>query len=154
MPIPDFQSLMLPILEMYGDKLGTWIGKMPSTDLKMKLTLSDEEIKSFFRVVNSIRFNNRFGWATVYLLKSGLLSRPSRGKYLITPRGFDVLNENPRKINMKYLEKFPEYLNFKDFKGETIEEKVSPPKVIEYRLHRNPWSRVIKKFEMSLLIIY
>lgn len=125
MPIPDFQSLMLPILEYYGDKLEH--GSQDALGhLKTKLKLTDEEIKELLPSGKQYRFNNRVGWATIYLMKSGLLSRPSRGKYIITPRGLDVLNEKPKKINMKYLEKFQEYVNFKDFKGEKSEEKVLP----------------------------
>jgi restriction system protein len=60
------------------------------------------------------------------LKKSGLLNRPLRGKYIITSRGLDVLKEKPERINMKYLEKFQEYLDFKDFRNETIENKNLP----------------------------
>jgi len=125
MPIPDFQSLMLPILKFYGDKLehGT---QSVLGDLKIKLKLTDEEINELLPSGKQYRFNNRVGWATIYLMKSGLLNRPSRGKYIITPRGLDVLNVKPEKINMKYLEKFQEYVDFKDFKSDKSEDKVLP----------------------------
>lgn len=122
MPIPDFQSLMLPILEMYGDNREHQSLSVLN-DLKVKLKLTDQEINELLPSGKQYRYNNRFGWATVYLLKSGLLSRPSRGKYLITQRGLDVLKEKPERINMKYLEKFKEYLDFRDFRNETIENK-------------------------------
>jgi restriction system protein len=125
MPIPDFQSLMLPILKFYGDKLehGT---QSVLGDLKIKLKLTDEEINELLPSGKQYRFNNRVGWATIYLMKSGLLNRPSRGKYIITSRGLDVLKEKPEKINMKYLEKFQEYVDFKDFKSDKSEDKVLP----------------------------
>jgi restriction system protein len=122
MPIPDFQSLMLPILEMYGDNR-EHSSMSVLNDLKLKLKLSDEEINELLPSGKQYRYNNRFGWATVYLLKSGLLSRPSRGIYVITARGLDVLKERPAKINMKYLEKFPEYLEFRDFRNELTDDK-------------------------------
>lgn len=125
MPIPDFQSLMLPILEMYGDNR-EHSSLSVLNDLKVKLKLTDQEINELLPSGKQYRYNNRFGWATVYLLKSGLLSRPSRGKYLITPRGLEVLKEKPERINMKYLEKFKEYLDFRDFRNETIENKNLP----------------------------
>jgi len=125
MPIPDFQSLMLPILEMYEDNR-EHSSLSVLNDLKLKLKLSDEEINELLPSGKQYRYNNRFGWATVYLLKSGLLSRPSRGKYLITSRGLEVLKEKPERINMKYLEKFKEYLDFRDFRNETIESKNLP----------------------------
>jgi restriction system protein len=125
MPIPDFQSLMLPVLEFYGNKLEH--GSQDALGhLKTKLKLTDEEINELLPSGRQFRFNNRVGWAIIYLKKSGLLNRPSRGKYIITSRGLDVLNEKPEKINMKYLEKFQEYVDFKDFKSDKSEDK-SPP---------------------------
>ena len=125
MPIPDFQSLMLPILTLYGDKCEH--GSLDIlNNLRKQLKLTDEEKNELLPSGKQYRFNNRFGWATVYLLKAGLLSRPSRGTYVITPRGLEVLNENPEKINMKYLEKFQEYIDFKNFKGEENADKIPP----------------------------
>lgn len=125
MPIPDFQSLMFPLLEFYGDKL-----EHGSQDalcyLKTKLKLTDDEINELLPSGKQYRFNNRVGWAIIYLMKSGLLNRPSRGKYIITPRGLDVLKEKPDKINMKYLEKFQEYVDFKNFKSDKSEDESSP----------------------------
>jgi restriction system protein len=115
---------MLPILEFYGDKQEH--GKQDVIDsLSAKLKLTEEEINELLPSGKQNRFENRIGWATIYLMKSGLLNRPSRGKYIISSRGLDVLNEKPQKINMKYLEKFPEYLDFKEFRNEKIE--VNPP---------------------------
>jgi restriction system protein len=125
MPIPDFQSLMLPILEFYGDKLEHGSQNVLG-DLKIKLKLTDDEINELLPSGKQYRFNNRVGWATIYLMKSGLLNRPSRGKYIITSRGLEVLKEKPEKINMKYLEKFKEYVDFKDFKSDKSEDKSSP----------------------------
>ena len=125
MPIPGFQSLMLPILEFYGDKLEH--GSQDALGhLKTKLKLTDEEINELLPSGRQFRFNNRVGWAIIYLKKSGLLNRPSRGKYIITLRGLDVLKEKPERINMKYLEKFQEYVDFRDFRNETIDDKSLP----------------------------
>jgi restriction system protein len=125
MPIPDFQSLMLPILTLYGDKREH--GSLDIlNDLRSQLKLTDEEKNELLPSGKQYRFNNRFGWATVYLLKAGLLNRPSRGTYIITPRGLEVLKEKPEKINMKYLEKFQEYVDFKNFKGEGRVDETTP----------------------------
>ena len=128
MPIPDFQSLMLPILEYYRDK-----SEHTSQDvlvyLKGKLKLTDEETNELLPSGKQNRFNNRVYWAIIYLMKSGLLSRISRGNYRITSRGLEVLIEKPGKINMKYLEKFPEYLEFRDFRNEPDVNKNLPPEI-------------------------
>jgi len=116
---------MLPILEYYGDKLEHGSQNVLG-NLKIKLKLTDEEINELLPSGKQYRFNNRVGWAIIYLMKSGLLNRPSRGKYIITSRGLEVLKEKPEKINMKYLEKFQEYVDFKDFKSDKSEDKVLP----------------------------
>jgi restriction system protein len=125
MPIPDFQSLMLPILEFYSDK-----SEHGSQDvlgyLKEKFKLTDEEINELLPSGRQQRFSNRVGWATIHLMKAGLLNRPSRGNYVITSRGLDLLKEKPNKISIKSLEKFQEYLDFRDVRRETSVEKNLP----------------------------
>ena len=125
MPIPDFQSLMLPVLDYYGDKIEHG-SQEALVHLKTKLKLTNEEINETLPSGKQYRFNNRVGWAIIYLLKSGLLDRLSRGKYIITTRGLEVLREKPDRINMKYLEKFQEYVDFKNFKNNETEDKNLP----------------------------
>ena len=59
-------------------------------------------------------FNNRVGWANSYLKKAGLLESPRRGALRITARGRQVLSDNPPKIDVKFLERFPEFVEFRD----------------------------------------
>lgn len=115
MTVPDFQTLMLPVLQHYTDKLEhTKQETIESIAIKLKLT--SEERNDILPSGGQLRFDNRVGWAITYLLKSGLLNRTSRGRYVITNRGITVLNEKPEKITMKYLEQFPEYIEFKNYK--------------------------------------
>lgn len=62
-------------------------------------------------------FYNRVGWARTYLTKSGLLEMSRRSFYKITERGCTVLEGNPARIDMKYLEQFPEYIEFREREG-------------------------------------
>ena len=55
---------------------------------------------------------DRVGWAYYHLFRAGLLDRPRRGHYTITPRGLEALKENPAGIDQKYLKRFPEYLEY------------------------------------------
>lgn len=55
---------------------------------------------------------NRVHWAITYLAKCGLIERPARGVVKITDRGVAVLAENPTRIDLKYLSRFPEYAAF------------------------------------------
>jgi restriction system protein len=56
---------------------------------------------------------DRVLWAITYLRKSGLLESVSWGVFRITPRGKALLEENPKSLDLKDLERYPEYLDFK-----------------------------------------
>jgi restriction system protein len=121
MTVPDFQTLTLPVLQYYGDKLEH--SKQETIDaVAIKIKLTDVDRNDLLPSGTQFRFDNRLSWAITYMLKAGLLNRTSRGRYAITNRGLIVLNENPEKITTKYLEQFPEYLDFKKYKKETESE--------------------------------
>jgi len=127
MAVPDFQTLMLPVLQYHGDNIEH--SKQEAVDaLAIKLKLTEEERNELLPSGDQYRYDNRVGWAITYLLKSGLLKRTSRGRYVITEKGLGVLKEKPEKINMKYLEKFPEYVEFRSYRRET-EPKIDDTEV-------------------------
>jgi len=116
MPIPDFQSIMLPLLKLTGD------GKEHSLhELFDKLTeeflLSSQEINHLLPSGKQTTFYNRVTWARIYLTKSGLLEITRRSHYRITPRGEKVLETSPSRVDVKYLEQFPEYVEFREKAG-------------------------------------
>ena len=57
-------------------------------------------------------FDNRIGWTRTYLKKAGLVQSPSRGVYVITSAGKQVLNENPPHIDNLYLQRFESFRKF------------------------------------------
>jgi restriction system protein len=139
MTVPDFQTLMLPVLQYHGDKLEHT--KQETIEaLATQFKLTSEERKDTLPSGNQLRFDNRLSWSITYLVKSGLLTRTSRGKCTITNRGLTVLNEKPSKITTKYLEKFPEYLAFKNYKKE-VETKT------EYNEISTPQERLESSYQ-------
>lgn len=111
MAIPDFQSIMLPLLNLSAD--GDIHNSHEATGkLAREFDLSDEEV-SILITSGPHKFHNRVSWAKTYLKKAGLLKYPQRGYFQITQRGIDVLGENPEKINIAYLERFPEFTEFR-----------------------------------------
>ncbi len=60
------------------------------------------------------KMDNRVGWSLTYLFQAGLISRPRRGSSVITHQGRAALVGNPSRIDMKALEAYPAYLEFKD----------------------------------------
>ncbi|PTY02063.1 restriction endonuclease [Verrucomicrobia bacterium LW23] len=112
MPIPDYQSCMLPLLRFAGDGSERQI-KDAVQALAVQLNLTEEDLNEYLPSGQQPVFINRLGWARTYLTKAGLLGKPKRGFFQITERGKAVLKENPPEINIKYLDRFPEFLEFR-----------------------------------------
>ena len=124
MPIPDYQACMLPLLRYAGDGDEHQL-KDAISALASDFSLTDEERNEFLPSGQQPVFTNRVGWARTYLKKAGLLSSPRRGYFKITERGTDVLKENPSEINQKYLERFPEFIEFKSIRRDRNEDNGS-----------------------------
>ena len=120
MAVPDFQSIMLPLLEIFKDGEIHNSGELFES-LTAKFNLSEEDRKELLPSGRQGKFANRVGWARTYLIKSGLLERIEKGKYKIMERGLNVLDEQPDHINIKYLKRFPELIEFIGGKSPEIE---------------------------------
>ena len=111
--IPDYQSLMLPILKHVSDRQ-----EHKYRDLIEKLAaefqVSDEERKELLASGNQAVFDNRVGWAKTYLKKAGLLDSPKRATFVITQIGIETLKKNPDRVDAKYLRQFPAFLEFQN----------------------------------------
>jgi restriction system protein len=102
MTIPDFQTVMLPILNYSYDKEEHTVGQTIE-QLSSQFNLSNEEKAELLPSGTQYRFDNRIHWAITYLSKSGLLERTGRGKYRITPIGIKAVEEKPNKIDKEFL---------------------------------------------------
>jgi restriction system protein len=122
MTIPDYQSIMLPLLKLVSDKQEHKMRDVTDT-LADQFELSDEERKVLIPSGTQALLYNRVGWARTYLVKAGLLETPRRGHIIITESGLKLLAENPTEINTKLLKR---YLGFRDFQSIGSEDK--PPK--------------------------
>ncbi len=109
--IPDFQSIMLPLLRITGDKKEHAIHEVREK-LAEHFNLTKEERAELLSKSKQTKFNNRVGWARTYLKKANLLTYTQKAHFKITQRGLDVLQKNPSKINVKYLKQFPEFIKF------------------------------------------
>lgn len=130
MAIPDFQTLMLPLLKSVEDKREHLFRDIVEL-LAKQYGLTDEERKQLLPSGRYPTFDNRVGWAKTYLKKAGLIEQPKRSYFKITARGADVLKKNPASMNMKYLEQFPEYIAFRDNQeqGEPTQQIIPVPPV-------------------------
>jgi restriction system protein len=113
MPIPDYQTLMLPLLRFAADGIDHTTREAVEV-LATEFQLTPSERNELLASGQQAIFNNRVGWANSYLKKAGLLEAPRRGVLRITARGKQILGDNPARIDVKYLERFPEFIEFRD----------------------------------------
>jgi restriction system protein len=112
MAIPDYQSCMLPLLRFVSDGQEHQL-KDAAQSLAGEFQLTPEELSEFLPSGQQPVFINRIGWARTYMKKAGLLRNTRRGYFQITDRGLTVVREKPAEVNVKYLERFPEFLEFR-----------------------------------------
>jgi len=112
MSIPDFQTLMLPLLVLAGDRQEHILSETVDA-LASQFDLSEDERRELLASGRQATFDNRVGWARTYLKKAGLLEYTGRGRFRITERGLEVLQEQPSEINIKFLDRFAEFVEFR-----------------------------------------
>ena len=112
MPVPDFQSLMLPLLKLLSDSQEHAMPEIVDK-LALQFSLSRADIEELLPSGKQRRFANRAGWAKSYLVHCGLAVSPRRNHIQIADRGRTVLAEKPGHIDLKYLSRFPEYRAFR-----------------------------------------
>lgn len=104
MPIPDYETLMLPVLRMFGDGVKNVAECLPR--LRSEFGITDEEAAELLPSGRITVLQSRTHWARTYLSKAGLLESPKRNQHIITPRGREVLATNPPRINNAFLDSF------------------------------------------------
>lgn len=110
MGVPDYQTLMLPVLRAASDgevAISEVISRL-GDQFNLSLEERSEKLKSGQRVIA-----NRAYWAKVYLSKAGLVENTRRGHYMITDRGRETLRANPDRIDNNYLSQFEEFREFR-----------------------------------------
>lgn len=122
MSIPDFQTVMLPLLMHLND------GKEHSNqetlkDLAEHFQLTDDELAQRLPSGLQAIFTNRIAWAKSHLKAAGLIEAPRRGYHKICPRGLEVLKANPARVDLRLLNQFPEYVEFRTPKDDVGEPK-------------------------------
>lgn len=120
MPIPDYQTLMLPFLKVGGDGQEHRFRDAVEI-LATEFALTDDERNIMLPSGTAPLFDNRVGWARTYLKQAALIESRKRGLFHVTARGREVLAQKPSKIDNSALEQFPEYLDFKLRRGEQRE---------------------------------
>ncbi len=137
MAVPGFQEWFKPLLNALGTGEIRELSELYD-DLADQMGLSSEDRHEMLPSGKQLTYRNRIGWARTYMKKAGLLEFPKPGQCQITERGRAVLAENPESLNVKYLKKFPAFVEFhthKPGKQEDDQAKdqstVTPEEILE-----------------------
>lgn len=135
MPVPDFQTIMLPFLRLLKDSKEFAVRDTVEL-LADQFKLSESERREMLPSGQQTILYNRVVWARTYLKKAGLVESPKRGVVKVTDRGLQVLKSNPERIDINFLDQFPEFVEFKKIKREkpvelTSDELETPEEILE-----------------------
>jgi restriction system protein len=128
MTIPDYQSLMLPVLRLSAG------GETKIADVVERLSdefkLSEGERAELLPSGKQTTIANRTHWAKSYLKQAGLVTSTRRGYFQISEAGRSVLGESPPHINIDYLMRFPEFVSFRNRTSEGEIDKSAAEKSV------------------------
>jgi len=113
MAIPDFQSVMLPLLKFCAD--GKEHTNRQAIDaLAHEFNLTENEQKQLLPSGQQCIFDNRVAWARAHMKMAEFVENTRRGVFRVTERGKHVLEQSPSEINLRFLRQFPEYIAARD----------------------------------------
>jgi restriction system protein len=112
MAVPNFQVMMLPLLRFASDGSEHSLSEARAS-LASALDLSQADLAEPLPSGRASKFSNRVAWAKGYLQQAGLISSTRRGHFQLTNRGRQVLVTNPPRIDIRFLEQYPEFLEFR-----------------------------------------
>mgnify|MGYP001565961253 CR=1 FL=1 len=125
MAVPDFQSLMLPVLRILAN--GQELAPATVREAAAKeFGLSELDLKELLPSGRQTTFANRIAWALAYLKQAVIVESPRRGSYRITDRGREVLASNPVRIDISFLQQYPEFQAFRSAASETVSASAPP----------------------------
>ena len=134
MSVPDYQTIMLSLLKFANDGQEHFLRNAVDF-LADEFNLSEEERKEMLPSGTQKLFHNRVAWALTYIRKAGLVESPKRGAFRITERGQQVLSQDIEKIDIKFLNQFPEFIEFRKPKKKSPKD---PPDVKSLPEDKNP----------------
>lgn len=149
MGVPDYQTLMSPIVAMASDGQDHRVADLIQ-GLSDQFSLTEEDRDQ--RISSGQRtIFNRTHWAVTYLVKAGLLERSARGTVRITDRGRAVLAEKPERIDVKYLSQFPELAAFRAHGASSGPDHPQPPSATPDELLEATYAALRGSVEADLL---
>ena len=121
MAIPDYETIMLPLLQFLGCQQEHSLWETIDA-LGKEFNLTDQEQRQLLPSGQQTVFYNRIGWPRTYMKQAGLLESTCRGYFHISKWGLAVLSEKLSKFDDSYLEQFAEFRQFKERRREKSTE--------------------------------
>ena len=121
MAIPDYQSLMLPLLGIAAE--GETRVPAAAQVIADRLGLSDDEREEMLPSGKQRLLHNRVHWAKFYMSKAGLIDSPKRGVFVASSAGRELLATKPVRIDVETLKRFPAFVGFYNQSGDDAVSK-------------------------------
>src|SRR5215831_2365854 len=111
MSVPDFQSFFRPLLDLAADGREHSIQEARESIGKI-MALSEEDMNELLPSGTQRKFDNRVAWAKSYFVQAKVLESPRRGYFKITQRGEDLHKQGHKRIDIRILNQYPEFVEF------------------------------------------
>ena len=128
MPVPDFQSLMLPVLRALSND-----DRLPVAEVCTRVAdaegMTADDRSERTKGGYATKLKDRVTWSITYFGKAGLVERVGRGVYRITPEGRQLLARDPARIDLKLLRDYPSYVEWKNQTHQQsphVEQRLAP----------------------------
>ena len=103
---------MLPVLKALADGTAT-----PISEIRERVAnaegLTSQDVQEMLPSGRQTVLVNRVSWAVLDMERAGLLERVRRGVYRLLPEGERVLSRNPSRIDLKLLEEYPSFVEWR-----------------------------------------
>lgn len=123
MAVPDYQTLMLPVLKAVASNREVHISDCIDW-VANELALSDADLQELLPSGKQTTFRNRVQWARTYLTRAGLIESSKRGHSHVTDRGKSLLLSKPDKIDNNYLMRYPEFVSWREKSNSASNENI------------------------------
>lgn len=112
MPIPDYQTLMLPVLKLAAK--GEWRVPKAADTIADQFELTEQEREEPLPSGRQRLLHNRIHWAKLYMTRAGLIESPQRGVFRASEAGKALLAKNPVSIDNETLKAYPSFVEFQN----------------------------------------
>ena len=101
------------------------------------MVLPEADLKELLPSGIQTKFENRVAWAKSYFTQAKVLESPRRSMFRITQRGSDLHKAGHKRIDIRILNQYPEFLEFHKAKSPKEEEQEPSKETPEETLRKS-----------------